>query len=84
MVAAVRFAELWQVVYGAGKPGADGRRHKVDMQIVACALAARADAICSDDVRRFGAGQISVIEVPPVKPTQRSFPGVSGRADFPT
>ena len=76
MVAAVRFAELWQVVYGTGKPGADGRRHKVDMQIVACALAARADAICShnDDVRRFGAGRISVIEVPPVKPTQRTIP----------
>lgn len=78
LVAAVRFAELWHVAYGSGRPGADGRRHKVDMQIVACALASRADALYShnDDVRKFAAGRIPVREVPPPKPAAQPLPGL--------
>jgi len=78
LVAAVRFAELWHAAYGTSKPGADGRRHKVDMQIVVCALAAGADVLCShnDDVHRFAAGRIRVMEVPPPRPVEQALPGM--------
>ena len=78
-VAAARGAELWQAVHGVGKPAAEGRRHKADIQVVACALAARADAICRHhgDARRLAAGRIRVIEVPPMRPSGQQPPGVA-------
>ena len=82
LVAAVRFAELWHTAYGTDKPGAKARRHKVDMQIVACALAAGADCLCShdDDVRRVAEGHIRVMEVPPLRPVEQTLPGMSPAA----